>query len=87
MLVVSSCDLNLHFLLQIMSKHLLICLSAIWMYSCEVVVHGIPFTLKDYLSDLEGWSHIFNEILCQISVLEILLPPCGLLFYYPHCIS
>ena len=45
-----------------------------------MVIHEIPFTLKDDLSSLEGWSHIFNEILCQIRLLEILLPPCGLLF-------
>ena len=51
------------------------------MYSYEVVIHEIPFTLKDDLSSLEGWSHIFNEILCQIRLLEILLPPCGLLFF------
>ena len=26
----------------------------------------IPFPLMDYLSDLEGWNHIFTEVLCQI---------------------
>lgn len=78
-LVVSYC-LNLHFLLQ-MSKHLFICLSAIWMYSCEVLVYEIHLSLMNYVIDLEGWSHILTEVLCQIDCYKCLLPSCCLPFH------
>ena len=36
-----------------------------------------PFPLMDYLSDLEGWNHIFTEVLCQKDHCKYLLLACA----------
>lgn len=77
--VVSHCSFNLRFLLQVMSKHLSMCLSAIWMYSCEVLFHEIclfPNGLSYWLGGMEShfdWGSLsdVHPVACLFLLLTI----------------